>query len=839
MPQHYILLFCILTAAIVIGGDLDHEREERLTSSVAPTLGQWVSVLVDCPGVEEAYTYGVPAGWTVAAGDIVEVPFGQQLLRGIVLQVLSDLPKAVAAEQVRPLTAVVGTSFLPVGYWRLLEQVAAYYCTPLIHVVRTALPPGVLGRSQRRLRLRTTAIPPLSVGAQQVLTFLQKSATGDYSLRYVAQHVPRSQRGIAELVRLGVVEVYWAAPPQAQAQWQQAVVLLRCDGADLSDRQRQILDYLRQQPQDCWLQDLLRATGSSPKTIQRLVERGYVAIVARQRCRLDQGMAVPADQPQGLTLAQQSALAAILASLGRAQEFLLHGVTGSGKTEVYLQAIGACLAQGRSALLLVPEIGLTPQLTDRVRARFGDRVVVYHSGLSDGERYDTWRLTLLAEPRVVIGTRSAILLPLAGLGLIVLDEEHDSGYKQDQPQPCYHARTVARWRSQQDQCPLILGSATPALSTWQGAEVGHITYLSLPERIHAVPLPPITVVDMREELRRGNRTMFSRLLQNALKHLRAQQAQAILFIQRRGHSTFVSCRSCGSAIDCPHCSVSLTVHLHDQHSQVLRCHYCNYSQGVPQRCPVCGSPYLKPFGSGTQRVVAELNRLFPDLRVLRFDSDTTQRKGAHRQLLAAFAAGEADVMVGTQMLTKGIDLPQVALVGILAADGLLHLPDYQAAERTFQILTQVAGRSGRGHLPGQVILQTYVPEHPVIGAVKAYAWQEFAQRELASREPLGYPPHCQLILLRLSSKQSDRVAATAAMVADQLAALLPMQTGDWQVLGPAPAAIAKIAERYRWQILLKGRFGTLATLSPHLITLKEQCPREVRLSIDVDPLNFL
>jgi len=803
-------------------------------------MGQWVQVLVDYPMEEEGYTYGVPTGWSVAAGDVVEVPFGSQMRCGVVLGVLRDLPQNLSPDQVRSVAAVLGASFLPAGYWSLLEQVAAYYCTPLVQVVRTALPPGVLGHSQRRLRLRSTAMPPLSAVAQRLVQLLQRSATGDYSVRYLQQQVPRAQRGIAELVRLGVAEVYLAPPPRQQTQWQQAVVLLRSDVAGLSDRQRQIIQYLQQQPQECWLQEVVRATRSSTKTIQRLAQRGYVAIVERQRCRLDQGVAVPMDLPQSLTPAQETALAAILAKLGTAHRFLLHGVTGSGKTEVYLQAIAACLARGRSALLLVPEIGLTPQLTDRVRARFGEKVVVYHSGLSDGERYDTWRLTLLPEPRVVIGTRSAILLPLVGLGLIILDEEHDPGYKQDQPQPCYHARTVAGWRSRQEQCPLILGSATPALSTWHWATARDITYLSLPQRIHGLPLPPITVVDMRQELQQGNRTMFSRVLQQALRELPQQQAQAILFIQRRGHSTFVACRSCGTALHCPHCSVSLTVHLQQEpHAQVLRCHYCNYRQGLPQRCPSCDSPYLKPFGSGTQRVVAQLQQHFPDLRVLRFDSDTTQRKGAHRQLLQEFAAGKADVMVGTQMLTKGIDLPQVAVVGILAADGLLHLPDYQAAERTFQVLTQVAGRSGRGHVGGRVILQTYVPEHSVIAAVQTYAWETFAQQELASREPLGYPPYRQFILLRLSSPDPDRVAAVATTLAEQLATLAPIQQGDWQILGPAPAAIAKIAQRYRWQLLLKGNPDTLGHLSPHLLSLKQQCPSQVRLSIDVDPLNFL
>lgn len=798
----------------------------------------YASVLVDCAGASETYAYQVPAGWCVQGGDVVEVPFGSQVVRGIVLEVLETIPPSVDPQRLRSLLEVVDQQLFPKDYWALLEQIATYYCTPLIQVVRTALPPGVLGRSQRRVRLRPQqGIPPLSEQGQHLLHFLQTKGGGDYSVRYLQQQLPKVQRALGELERLGLVETYLAAPASQQPKQQQAVVLLKSKGETLTQRQRQILHYLQQQGRDCWLQEVLKATGTTVQTLHRLAAKGYIAIVEQQHCRIEQGVAVTPDRPKTLTLAQASALQVISEHLDCAQTFLLHGVTGSGKTEVYLQVIAECLGRGRSALLLVPEIGLTPQLTDRVRARFGERLLVYHSGLSEGERYDTWRLTLMPQPRVIIGTRSAVLLPLVGLGLIILDEEHDSGYKQDQPQPCYHARTVAQWRSRQQRCPLILGTATPALSTWQAAQAGQIHTLSLPQRIHATPLPPITIVDMRQELHRGNRSMLSRPLQDALGNLQGQQA--ILFVPRRGHSTFVSCRSCGTVIYCPHCSVSLTGHLFGEAMEVLRCHYCNYSQAVPQRCPSCGSPYLKPFGGGTQRVVSELNRLFPELRVLRFDSDTTQRKGAHRQLLTQFAAGAADVMVGTQMLTKGIDLPQVALVGILAADSLLHLPDYQAAERTFQILTQVAGRSGRGAHPGRVILQTYVPEHPVITAVKAYDWDTFANLELSSRALLGYPPYSQLILLRLSSLDPEDVAATAQAIAQQLQTLPPVSQGEWEVLGPAPAAIAKIAGRYRWQILLKGKLEAVSDLSQALMHLKEQCPRSTRLSIDVDPLNFL
>ncbi|MFN4280375.1 primosomal protein N' [Thermosynechococcus sp.] len=803
----------------------------------------YASVLVDCVGAADAYTYRIPDNWAVQGGDVVEVPFGAQVVRGIVLAVQEERPPTVAPEQVRSLLEIVDQQLFPKAYWALLEQMATYYCTPLIQVVRTALPPGVLGRSQRRVRLRPhQGLPPLSEQGQHLLRFLQSKGRGDYSVRYLQQRFANLGRALRELERLGVVETYLAAPTRQQVKQQQAVVLLRSEGEGLTQRQRQILHYLRQQDRDCWLQEVLKATGSGASTLRRLAEKGYLAIVAQPSYRLAQGVEVAADAPKTLTPAQTAALGAISEQFERAQTFLLHGVTGSGKTEVYLQAIARCLERGRSALLLVPEIALTPQLTDRVRARFGDRLLVYHSGLSDGERYDTWRLTLQPEPRVVIGTRSAILLPLVGLGLIILDEAHDSSYKQDSPQPCYDARTLAEWRSHQQFCPLVLGTATPSLDIWQRTfgKAGNIRYLPLPQRIHGAPLPPITVVDMREEFRRGNRSMLSRFLQEALADLKGQQA--ILFVPRRGHNTFVACRSCGTALYCPHCSVSLTVHLFDeqQTTNVLRCHYCGYQQAFPERCPKCDSPYLKPFGGGTQRVVAELNRRFPQLRVLRFDSDTTRGKEGHRQLLKQFVAGEADVMVGTQMLTKGIDIPEVALVGILAADSLLHLPQYHAGERAFQLLTQVAGRCGRGEAPGRVILQTYVPEHSVIQAVKRYDWEGFAATEQQQRQLLGYPPYGRLILLRLSDPDADSLAATAMAIADRLRTLAPVGEGRWEVLGPIEAVIHKIADRYRWQIILKGNVeNDVAELSKALVQLKEQCPRSTYLSIDVDPLNFL
>ncbi|HBB30603.1 MAG TPA: primosomal protein N', partial [Cyanobacteria bacterium UBA9273] len=465
------------------------------------------------------------------------------------------------------------------------------------------------------------------------------------------------------------------------------------------------------------------------------------------------------------------------------------------------------------------------------------------SALARGERYDTWRQMLAGQPQVIVGTRSAIFGPLPKLGLIVLDEEHDSSFKQDQPAPTYHARTVAQWRAQLENCPLILGSATPSLETWvsfrereeeiNSSILSH--YLALPERIHCRPLPPVEIVDMREELQQGNRSIFSRPLQDALEQLQQQKQQGILFIPRRGHSTFVSCRSCGYVVECPYCDVSLSYHYaHEGATQLLRCHYCNYSQVHPRSCPQCSSPYLKFFGTGTQRVAQELAKQFPDLRLIRFDSDTTRTKGAHRTLLTKFANGEADLLVGTQMLTKGLDLAGVTLVGVVAADGLLHLGDYRAVERAFQTLTQVAGRAGRGDDPGRAIVQTYSPHHPVIQAVRYHDYESFAKTELEQREALNYPPYGHLILLRLSGFEPAEVETVAEQLADRLAEA----ESDYEILGPAPASIMRVARRYRWQILLKFPPEVPVEL-PDLEGLRKICPRGISLTIDVDPLNMM
>ncbi|MGK7917700.1 MAG: primosomal protein N' [Prochloraceae cyanobacterium] len=828
---------------------------------------QWLEVLVDCPGVQGLYTYSLPSDLSVQPGDIVSVPFGAQQMGGIAIRVLESPPADLDPNCIREVEDKIASGLFANSYWLLLQRVADYYCSELITAIRVALPPGLLGRSSRRIRLKSEAIPQgaetfCSVTARQILRLLKSQKDGNYSAQYLMRKIRGANRGLRELLKRGWVESYLEPPKTARPKRQKAVTLVVDNPpVGLTPRQREVLEVLRQRGGELWLHQLLQTCRASSSTVESLRKKGCVVVQEREVLRLleelplqgDRGVSEALrDRAKELNSSQARALEVITNSEEFAQ-ILLHGVTGSGKTEVYLQAIAPILERGKSALVLVPEIGLTPQLTDRFRARFGNKICVYHSALSDGERYDTWRATIQEEPKVVIGTRSAIFAPLPNLGLIVLDEEHDSSFKQNQPVPTYHARTVAKWRAELENCPLVLGSATPSLERWvECGSVGSVGsvgersktansnqqstyYLSLPERIESRPLPPVEIVDMRQELQRGNRSIFSSSLQQAIQQMHSRGQQGILFISRRGHSTFVSCRSCGYVIECPHCDVSLSYHYtHEGATELLRCHYCNYTSLQPRHCPECSSPYLKFFGSGTQRVTQELSRQFPELRCIRYDSDTTRTKGAHRTLLKRFANGEADLLVGTQMLTKGLDLAQVTLVGVIAADGLLHRSDYRASERAFQLLTQVVGRTGRGDEPGRAIVQTYAPEHPVIQAVQRHDYRSFVATELEQREALNYPPYGSLILIKLSGLDEVEVQSTAEILADACADVVG---SDGAILGPAPANIMRVARRYRWQILLKFPTPERKKL-PDFNQLRGLCPRSVSFTIDVDPLSI-
>jgi primosomal protein N' (replication factor Y) len=549
--------------------------------------------------------------------------------------------------------------------------------------------------------------------------------------------------------------------------------------------------------------ELAAAAGASMKTVKTLVASGMLEAVSQGPLS---GVPLIEETDCNSSLRLNPRQEQVLKPVARLLEegqfgvFLLHGVTGSGKTEVYLHALSTALKTGRQGVAMVPEIALTPQMIDLFRARFGRKVAVLHSALSDRERYVQWLRVKSGEAPIVLGTRSAVFAPLPRPGLFVIDEEHETTYKQEDHLR-YHAREVAIKRAQLTGAVVLLGSATPSLESRLKAGKGLVyRLLELPHRIDHKPLPEVKVVDMRREIKNGNRGIFSQALTEAVNLRLDRGEQILLFLNRRGYATIVVCRECGLVLKCPRCDISLTYHLDNR----LRCHYCNHTIPAPGRCPGCSSRYISHFGTGTQKVEEEAKRLFERAGIVRMDSDTTTRKGSHERILKSFREGKADILIGTQMIAKGLDLPKVTLVGVINADTTLHMPDFRAAERTFQLLTQVAGRSGRGDLPGEVLIQTYSPDHYSITAAAAHDYEGFYKNEMRVRRALGYPPFSHLALLLFTHEDEDEAKKGAFLAQEFFVKELLNAGGQIDLLGPAPATLNKIKGRHRWQLVLKG-----------------------------------
>lgn len=582
---------------------------------------------------------------------------------------------------------------------------------------------------------------------------------------------------------------------------------------------------------------LLEATGVQSSVLKTIIERGAAKEFYEEVYREPENpnlQDVPI--PEQLTDEQVAALNPIEKSIEHEYQetFLLHGVTGSGKTEVYLRAIEKVLAKGKDAIVLVPEISLTPQMTARFKERFGELVAVLHSALSAGEKYDEWRKIHRGEVKVVVGARSAIFAPFENIGIIILDEEHESTYKQEET-PRYHARDVAIKRSEYYQCPVVLGSATPSLESYARATKNVYTLLTLKNRAKSQQLPTVEIVDMREQLKAGNRSMFSIPLAEAIRTRLERKEQMVLFLNRRGFSSFVLCRDCGTTVECPNCDISLTYH---RASELLKCHYCGHEERVPTICPECESEHIRFFGTGTQKVEEEILKLFPTARIIRMDIDTTSRKGSHERLLKQFSEGEADILLGTQMIAKGLDFPNITLVGVLAADTTLHLADFRAAERTFQLLTQVSGRAGRHELPGEVFIQTYSPEHYAIELAKDQHYEPFYKMEMASRGQFGYPPFYFFTLIQFSHENVLKVSEFAKRATDFLQANLSEGT---MIIGPTAAAISRVNNRYRYQCLIKyKREEKLTETLQQLIKMyrSDWIKSGLLMTVDVDPMSI-
>ena len=588
------------------------------------------------------------------------------------------------------------------------------------------------------------------------------------------------------------------------------------------------IDFIKKNTGKYTKTELSKEHGLSIYKLNKLMEHGLIKseeeIVFRYNTR-----EYNKDVQKNLTAEQSMAIKEIEES--EENLILLKGVTGSGKTEVYMRIVEKTLKEGKSAIVLVPEIALTPQMIERFKGRFGSNVALFHSKLSDGERFDEWYRVKEGKASLIIGARSAIFLPAKNLGLIIIDEEHENTYKSDQ-NPKYQTKEVAEYIAKLKGCKVILGSATPTIESYYRAISGEMKLVELNHRVDNKPMPEMMLVDMREELRSGNKSLFSRRLYASMKEKLEKGEQIILFLNRRGFSTFVSCRSCGYVFHCEDCDISMTYHKNG----FLVCHYCGKTKKQPNLCPKCGSKYVKFFGAGTERVEEEVRRYFKNARILRMDVDTTRAKDSHEKIYNAFKAREADILIGTQMVSKGLDFPNVTLVGILAADMSLNLPDYRAAERSFQIITQVAGRAGRGDKEGEVIVQTYTPEHYSLQYAKKYDYEDFYEKEFTIRAMMGYPPFGRILLINGSGKNEDELRKQMIYLGEKVKEKAE-EFGGLEVLGPTPCIIYRIKENYRWQIIIKGEFSSKfsKSIKDILYDKANNVYNDIRVSMDINP----
>ncbi len=803
-------------------------------------------IVVDVPvnRTNRPFDYRIPP-WLrplVRVGSRVVVPFGPRKLQGYVVDVTDQPEEAAAAGRLRDVEQVLDdTPPLTAELIRLGEWMSRQYLCPWVTAMQAMIPAVLKGRSEKWLAA-TDLLDETACGQSALLWEVYRKR--QLPLAEAEKRFPDEAMLVPGWIASGLLATEYQVRDRITRK-QQSFVRCLLEGAELAsairslparaEQMRRVLElFAAHEGQSFSVQTLRDELGITRSPLKSLEQRGWVAIeqVEVYRDPYAHKRFAGGEKPS-FTPQQEAALKPICDQIeaGEYGAFLLHGVTGSGKTEVYLEAIERTLAAGREAIFLVPEISLTPQMVERFKARFGADVAVLHSALSQGERYDEWRKIIRRQVKVVVGARSAVFAPFQNVGLIVIDEEHESSYKQEET-PRYHAREVALWRARENGAVVLMGSATPSLETYALAARGRYTLLEMPERVGSRPLPRVHVVDMREELRAENRSMFSRLLYEMIGDRLAKQEQMVLFLNRRGFSTFVMCRSCGYTLRCVHCDISLTYH---KTNHTARCHYCGYTIVQPAHCPECQSEHIRFFGTGTQKVEAELARLFPGIRVIRMDVDTTSRKGAHEELLHKFRTGQGDVLLGTQMIAKGLDFPRVTLVGVIAADTSLHLPDFRAAEKTFQLLTQVGGRAGRHELEGDVVIQTYTPEHYSIVHATRHDYPSFYRDEMMQRRRTGYPPYYRLVLLTFSHEEVPVVIRAAHTVADFLRPQLAETT---ILLGPVASPIPRIKDRFRFQIMLKYRDEPrLSDLLAQAVDVFEEGNKQqkVLMTIDVDP----
>ncbi|WJY28787.1 MULTISPECIES: primosomal protein N' [Sporosarcina] len=760
-------------------------------------------VIVDVAAypIDRPFDYKIPELFRgfVEPGMRVKVPFGPRKVAGYVVGLKEtsglDETKLKSVEQLIDFEPVLSPELLEMSKW-LAEDTLAYR----IDALQVMLPAAMRAKYEKFI----VAMKPDGIQGEALMDMMGGR-----------ERVPLKMADTPELLKqLKAAAASGAVRVETLVKQQTAVKKVRMitiqDAASIEGvlsglsrqaaKQRRLLEWmLSHAGESMEAGRLLKEADVTATVLKSVIDKGAAQENKTEVYREPEDVRMEeAAVPRELTAHQQEAVGQVTDAFRNGQDsvFLLHGITGSGKTEVYLQTIEEVVKNGREAIVLVPEISLTPQMTSRFKERFDDQVAVMHSALSAGEKYDEWRRIHRKEVKVVVGARSAVFAPFENLGIIILDEEHESTYKQEDS-PRYHARDVAIWRAAYNRCPVILGSATPALESYARASKGLYHLLELPVRVKELALPSVHVVDMRNELKEGNRSMFSVPLAEAIRERLDRHEQTVLFLNKRGFSSFVLCRDCGTTIQCPNCDISLTYH---RASESLKCHYCGHEDAVPQECPECGSEHIRFFGTGTQKAEEEIGRLFPEARVLRMDVDTTRQKGSHARLLQKFGEGKADILLGTQMIAKGLDFPNITLVGVLAADTTLHLADFRAAEKTFQLLTQVSGRAGRHELEGEVFIQTYTPEHYAIELSKAQLYEPFYAMEMGARKQFGYPPFYYIVNIQFSHENLLKVVEYAEKAARFLTERLSPES---VLIGPTASAVSRVNNRYRYQCLIK------------------------------------
>lgn len=788
-----------------------------------------VIVDVSTAAIDRPFDYLVPEEWQafIQPGVRVHVPFGPRKVQGFVigLHETSDVESAklksiVSVIDVEP---VLTSELLELAKW-LKDDTLCFYNDALQVMIPAAL------------RAAYSKIVHIDQGATLSEPF-QKLLSKDREVDFQQIEKENLLPELKKLLQLQQAEIETRIRQRSAPKKQTVYHLAQLPEVRPGNakKQLQVLDWVEtNQVTSFTLPQLQQDVSVTGAVVEAMVQKGYF-VKKKQEVYREIEMLGDASQDKvvKLTDQQKNVLDQIVASSTQQQSdvFLLHGITGSGKTEIYLHAIEHALSLEKEAIMLVPEIALTPQMVLRFKMRFGEQVAVMHSGLSVGEKYDEWRKVIRREVKVVVGARSAVFAPFENLGLVILDEEHESSYKQEDS-PRYHAREVAKWRAEFAHCPVILGSATPSIESYARAKKGVYHLVELPGRANAKPLPPVELIDMREQLKGGNRSMFSIELADAIRDRLKKKEQIVLFLNKRGFSSFVLCRDCGSTVQCPNCDISLTYH---RMGEALRCHYCGYEEQVPNQCPQCESEHIRFFGTGTQKVEEELTRLFPEARTLRMDVDTTRTKGAHERILYHFGQKEAEILLGTQMIAKGLDFPDVTLVGVLNADTSLHLADFRAAEKTFQLITQVSGRAGRHEKEGKVIVQTYDPEHYALEYAKTHDYLAFYTKEMQVRKVYEYPPFYYLTHIQISHPDVLVTADYAEKVASWLRGELSSEAA---VIGPTASAISRIQERYRYQCIVK--YKKEPNLIPALHQLLKLARSEwekqgVRIGIDLHP----